>query len=40
MISWIGWHKLADIIFGTAKETPYIVSSNLIKFIIWRVTGH
>ena len=46
MMSWIGLHKLADLISGITQKPPYITSSNLIKkfswtcFITWRATSH
>ena len=30
MMSWIGFHKLTDAIFGITQKPPCITSSNLV----------
>ena len=31
MMSWIGFHKFADVIFGITKKPLYITSSSLVR---------
>ena len=31
MMSWIGLHKLADVIFGITEKPLYTTSSNLVR---------
>ena len=52
MMSWIGLHKLEDVIFEITQKPPYITSSKLlgntllikeffwICFVTWKAIGH
>ena len=31
MMSWIGLHKFADVIFGITQKPPHITPSNLVR---------
>ena len=31
MMSWIGLHKFAGVIFGITQKPPYITPSNLVR---------
>ena len=33
MMSWIGLHEFADVIFGLTQKSLYIISSNLVRYI-------
>ena len=34
MMSWIGLYKFVDVSFEIIQKTLYIISSNLVKYII------
>ena len=34
MMSWIDFHKFADVIFGITQKELYITSSNLVRWYI------